>query len=113
MVIAGFVVVTTSNVLSGSVYEFLARPSRISVGLWGDVALSVSNTFTFQIGDTIIANAAQIFGAVLATSGQLGPAYPRDFFVQNEPGLAGQRLVLQISRGTGNLAWVVMITEVL
>lgn len=115
MYISGFVTATNTNVLSGSIYEFLARPSRISVGLWADVAISTGNVFTFQIGDTVIASAAQIFGNVLTTSGVLvnGPKFPEDFYIQNEPGLAGQRLVLQITRGTGNLAWAVIITEVL
>jgi hypothetical protein len=112
MVIAGFAVVSTANVLAGSVYEFLARPSRISVGVQSDVAISGGNVFTFQIGDVVIANAAQVFGAVLATAGRQGPVWPDDFLVQNEPGLAGQRLILNIVRGTGNLAWAVIITEV-
>jgi len=113
MYLSGFVAVTTANVLSGSVFEFLARPSRISVGVFTAVALSAANTFTFQIGDVIIANAAQVFDDVLATSGKEGPVFPDDFFIQNEPGLAGQRLVLQIARGTGNIAWAVIITEVI
>jgi hypothetical protein len=115
MIVAGFVTATTANVLSGSVFEFLARPARISVGLTNDVALSSGNTFTFQIGDTIIANAAQVFNrGFLTTSGvqDQGPKFPDDFFIQNEPGLAGQRLILQITRGTGNICWAVIITEV-
>jgi len=114
MYISGFVAATTSNVLSGNLFEFLARPSRISVGVWNDVALNAGNTFTFQIGDTVIASAVQVFGNVLTTSGVIinGPKYPDDFFIQNEPGLAGQRLILQVSRATGNTAWVVFITEI-
>jgi hypothetical protein len=115
MVLSGFVAVTTANVLSGSIFEFLARPSRISVAVWNDVAIVATNNFTFQIGDSVICSAAQIFGNVLTTSGVIrnGPAYPDDFFIQNEPGLAGQRLVLTIARATGNQAWCVIITEVI
>ena len=114
MYISGFVTASNPNVLSGSIYEFLARPSRISVGVWNDVAIASGNNFTFQIGDTVIASAAQVFGNVLTTSGVIvnGPKFPEDFYIQNEPGLAGQRLVLQINRITGNISWAVIITEV-
>lgn len=112
MYLSGFVVATNANVLSGSVFEFLKRPSRISVAVYTAVAISSGNTFNFQIADTVIAQNAQIFDEVLATSGKEGPYYPDDFFIQNEPGLAGDRLILQITRGTGNIAWAVMITEV-
>jgi hypothetical protein len=115
MYLSGFVTAANANVLAGTIFEFLARNSRISVGVVGDVALSASNTFTFQIADTVIASNAQIFGkGVLTTSGvqNLGPVFPDDFFIQNEPGLAGQRLTLQIARATGNLAWAVIINEV-
>lgn len=113
MYIAGFVTATTANVLTGSIFEFLKRPSRLSVGVYGDVALNAGNTFTFQIGDTVIANASQVMSGALTTSGQAEHLrFPDDYVIQNEPGLAGDRLVFQIARATGNLAWAVMITEV-
>jgi len=115
MYLSGFVTATNANVLSGTLFEFLSRNSRISVAVIGDVALSASNLFTFSIADTVIASNAQIFcKGLLTTSGvqNLGPVFPDDFYIQNEPGLAGQRLTLQISRATGNLAWAVIINEV-
>src|SRR5437867_11523889 len=115
MYLSGFVTTTTANVLSGSVFEFLKRPSRISVAVVSDVALSTGNSFTFQIGDQIVASSAQPFTyGLLTTSGvqNLGPIWPDHFHIQNEPGLAGDRLVLQITRGTGNIAWSCIIVEV-
>jgi len=112
VLISGFAVATTPNVLGGSIFEFVRRPSRISVAVVSDVAISAANLFTFQVGDTTICRDAQVFGEILATSGRQGPIYPDDFLIQNEPALAGDRLVLQILRGTGNLAWAVMVTEV-
>lgn len=113
MYISGFVAATTPNVLSGSIFEFLKRPSRVNIGVYSDVAINAGNTFTFQIGDTVIANAAVIFGGALTTSGQADHLrFPDDYVIQNEPGLAGDRMVLEITRAAGNLLWAVMITEV-
>lgn len=118
MMLSGLVTATTANVLTGSVYEFLKRPSRISVGTWCEIAAArtqsnVGNLFTFQIGDTIIANAAQVFNSTMVTSGVAKSlAFPDDFLIQNEPGLAGDRLVLQITRAADAIVWAVLITEV-
>lgn len=118
MMLSGVVSSTTANVISGSVYEFLKRPSRVSVGVKVEMsaARTVSNTgnlFTFQIGDTIIANAAQVFNWTMVTSGTAPSlVFPDDFLIQNEPGLAGDRLILQITRAADAIAWAVIITEV-
>lgn len=114
MVLAGFVSATNSNVLSGSIFEFVKRPSRISVGIWSDVAISAGNLYTFQIGDTVIGQNVQVFGNLLTTSGVInnGPKFPEDFLIQNEPALVGDRLILAITRGTGNISWAVIMTEV-
>lgn len=113
MYVAGFVTATTANVLTGSIFEFLKRPSRVSIGVYADVALNAGNTFTFQIGDTVIANAAQVFSGALTTSGQAEHLrFPDDYVIQNEPGLAGDRMVLAIARAAGNIMWAVQITEV-
>jgi hypothetical protein len=115
MFLAGFVAASTSNVLSGSIFEFLKRPSRVSIAVVGDVALNAGNLFSFQIADVLVAQNAQIFcNGLLTTSGvqNLGPKFPDDFFVQNEPGLSGDRLVLSITRATGNISWACQIIEV-
>ena len=116
--ISGLVTATTANVLSGSVFEFVKRPSRISVGLACEIAAArtqsnTGNTFTFQIGDTVIANAAQVFNETMVTSGVAKSLrFPDDFFIQNEPGLAGDRLILNVIRGADAIVWCVMMTEV-
>lgn len=114
MLMAGFVAVTTANVLAGTLFEFIKRPSRVSVAVLGDVAIAAGNTYTFQVGDTVIATAAQVFPAIVntATSFIVGIRYPDHYHIQNEPALAGDRLVLSIVRGTGNILWSVQIVEV-
>lgn len=111
MYLAGSVATTTANVLTGSIFEFLKRPSRISVGLQCNVAINVANTFSFEIQDQIVARDALIVGqGVIATSGYM--KFPDDYHLQNEPGLPGDRLTLQITRGTGVIIWSVIVTEV-
>ncbi len=110
MYISGFEAATNANVLSGSLFEFVRRPSRISIAVMNDVVVG-TNLFSFIIGDTTIARNAQIFGLTPAAGGR-PLTFPHDFFIQNEPALAGDRLVLSITRGTGNQFWAVIITEV-
>lgn len=118
MIIAGITALSLANALSGSVFEFVKRPSRISVGLRCELAAATTqsnagNFFTFQIGDTIIANAATVFNGTMVTSGVSETLrYPEDFFIQNEPALAGDRLILAITRAANAIAWCVMMTEV-
>jgi hypothetical protein len=118
MMLAGITAATLANALSGSVYEFVKRPSRISVGLAVEISAArtqsnAGNTFTFQIGDTIIANAAQVFNETMVTSGVAKSLrFPDDFFIQNEPALAGDRLILNIVRAADAIAWAVIINEV-
>lgn len=113
MLLSGFVAVTNSNVLAGSLFEFIKRPSRVSVATLADAALNAGNTFTFIIGDVAIARDAQVFGGALTTSGQAEHLrFPDDFLIQNEPALPGDRLVFAIARAAGNIMWAVIITEV-
>lgn len=114
MFLGGFVAATTANVLAGTLFEFLKRPSRINVGIVGDVAISAGNNWSFNIGDQIVVQTAQVFPVIVnANVGFLaGIEYPTHFWVQMEPGLAGDRLVLSITRATGNIFWAVQITEV-
>jgi hypothetical protein len=115
MVLQGLVTSSNANVLSGSIFEFLKRPSRISVGLASSLAPAAGTNYTFQIGDTIVAQNAVIFGRGVVTTngtGDPGPKFPDDFFIQNEPGLAGDRMVLSINVAGGTVTWCVIITEV-
>jgi hypothetical protein len=118
MMLAGITAASLANALAGSVYEFVKRPSRISVGLACELAAATTqsnagNIFTFQIGDTIIANAAVIFNETMVTSGVAKSLrFPDDFFIQNEPALSGDRLILAITRAANAIAWCVIINEV-
>lgn len=114
MLISGFVVATSVNVLQGSIFEFVKRPSRIDVAVASfDVALNAGNLFTFQIGDQVIAQNAQVFSYALTTSGSTDRLrYPDDYMIQQEPGLPGDRLILGVTRAAGTICWAVRITEV-
>lgn len=113
MLLSGFVTATTTNVLTGSIFEFARRASRVSVAVYGDVALNLGNLFSFTVGDQVIALNAQVFSGALTTSGQAEHLrWPDDFLIQNEPVLAGERLILEIVRATGNLSWAVIMVPV-
>jgi len=114
MYLSGFVVATNLNVLSGSIFEFVKRPSRIDVAVaCFDAALNAGNLFTFQIGDQVIAQNAQVFSYTLTTSGATDRMrYPDDYPIQQEPGLPGDRLILAVTRAAGSICWAVRITEV-
>jgi len=114
MVLSGFTALTNANVLIGSIFEFMKRPSRINVGLVTDVAINAGNTYTLTIGDQVVASAAVIFPGIVntATSFIVGVVWPDHFMVQNEPALAGDRIVLSIARAAGNIMWCVQVTEV-
>lgn len=113
MLIMGFTAVTNQSVLQGSIFEFLKRPSRISVAVVSDVLIATGNTFNFTIGDQIIASGAVVPPIVTSTAVfTAGLIWPDHYHIQNEPGLAGDRLVLSIARATGNIHWAVQITEV-
>lgn len=114
MLLAGFVAVTTANVLTGSIFEFIKRPARVSVAVLGDVAINAGNVYTFQIGDVVVASNAQVMPPVVntATSFIVGITYPNCYHIQNEPALPGDRLVLAVTRATGNIMWEVQVVEV-
>ena len=114
MLLAGFVAASNANVLAGTLFEFVKRPSRINVAVLGDVAINAGNLWSFTIGDQIVVSNAQVMPPVVntATSFIVGIKFPDDYHVQNEPALAGDRLVLSLTRATGNILWTVMITEV-
>jgi len=114
MLLAGFVAATNANVLSGTLFEFIKRPSRINVAVLGDAAINSGNLWSFTIGDQIVVSNAQVFPDTVntATSFIVGIRYPDHYHVQNEPALAGDRLVLSLTRAAGNIMWQVQITEV-
>ena len=114
MLISGFTAVTNANVVQGNLFEFLRRPSRVSVAVVSDVVVNPGNVFTFQMGDLVVATAALVMPKTVntVTSFIAGVVYPDDFLVQNEPGLANDRLVLSITRAAGNIMWAVQIIEV-
>lgn len=113
MLIMGFTALTNASVLAGSIFEFLKRPSRINVAVASDVLINAANTFSLSIGDQIICSNAVIPPIVTSSAVfTAGLIYPDHFFIQNEPGLPGDRLVLSIARSAGNLHWAVQITEV-
>lgn len=114
MVIQGFNAATSGNVLAGELFEFLRRPSRVSVAVVGDVAINVGNTWSFQIADRIVAQSEQVMPALVntGTSFIVGVVYPDHYHVQNEPGFPNDRLVLSVVRATGNIMWSVQIVEV-
>jgi len=114
MLISGFVVASSVNVMQGSLFEFIKRPSRVDVAVAAfDVALNGGNLFTFQIGDQVITQNAQVFSYALTTSGSTSLLrYPDDFMIQQEPSLPGDRLILGITRAAGSICWAVRITEV-
>lgn len=113
MLISGFVVASNVNVLQGSIFEFVKRPSRIDVAVAAfDTALGV-NLFSFQIGDQVVGQNCQVFSFALTTSGSTSLLrYPDDFMIQQEPALPGDRLILGITRAAGSICWAVRITEV-
>ncbi len=110
MYLAGLVVVTTANVLTGSIFEFLKRPSRINVGIRNLSAVVAGNTFSFEIQDQIIARDAVIVQQNLVPLDSL--RFPDDYPIQQEPGLPGDRLTFQITRSAGTTMWAVSVTEV-
>lgn len=114
MVLSGFTAVTNANVLIGSIFEFMKRPSRLNVGVASDVAINAGNTYTLTIGDQLVASAAVVFPVVVNTNVSFiaGILWPDNFMVQNEPALAGDRIVLSIARAAGNIFWCVQVTEV-
>lgn len=114
MLISGFTAVSNTNVLAGSLFEFVKRPARVSVAILGDVTINAGNLYTFQVADNVIISNGQVFPPVVntATSFIVGPVWPDNYHIQNEPALAGDRLVLSITRATGNILFSVMITEV-
>lgn len=108
MILAGFTAASATNVLGGSEFEFIARPSRVSVGVVGDSALNAGNLFTFQIGEVVIGRNVQVF----SSTGVDVLRWPTHFLIQNEPALPGQRMILRVDRAAGNILWAVNITEV-
>jgi hypothetical protein len=114
MLISGFVAASNSNVLAGSLFEFVKRPSRVSVAVLGDVTIAAGNLYTFQVADNVIVSNGQVWPDTVntATSFIVGIKFPDHFLIQNEPALAGDRLVLSVTRATGNILWAVQITEV-
>jgi hypothetical protein len=114
MLLSGFVAASNTNVIAGSIFEFIKRPTRIDVAVAEfTVALNAGNLFSFQIGDQVIAQNAQVFSYALTTSGATDRLrFPDDFFIQQEPALPGDRLILSITRAAGNICWVVRLTEV-
>ncbi len=114
MLLSGFVTASAANVISGSIFEFIKRPTRIDVACAAfDVALNAGNLFTFQIGDQVVAQNAQVFSYALTTSGATDRMrFPDDFLIQQEPSLAGDRLILSITRAAGTICWAVRLTEV-
>lgn len=115
MLLSGFVTASSANVLQGTLFEFVKRPSRVNVAVKSDVAINAGNLYSFTIGDQIIASNAVVFPGDVntATSYLSGIIWPDSFHIQNEPALAGDRLVLSITRAAGNILWEVHITEVL
>jgi len=115
MLIQGFTAATSANVLAGELFEFLRRPSRVSVAVMSDVALNAGNTWSFQIADRTIAQGEVIMPPAAvntATSFIAGIIYPDNYHIQNEPGFPNDRLVLGITRAAGNILWSVQIIEV-
>lgn len=115
MVIQGFVAATNSNVLSGQLFEFIRRPSRVSVAVMSDVAINSGNTWSLQIADRIIGSGNTVMppNAVnTATSFIAGLLYPDQYHVQNEPAFPQDRITLSIVRAAGNILWSVQIIEV-
>ena len=114
MLISGFTAASNTNVLAGSLFEFVKRPSRVSVGVIGDVTINAGNLYTFQVADNVIVSNGQVMPPIVntATSFIVGLVYPDHFYIQNEPALPGDRLVLAVTRAAGNVIWTVLITEV-
>lgn len=116
MLMQGFVALSNANVLAGTLFEFITRPSRVSVAVVSDVAINSGNTWTLQIADRVIvpngAGTVQPPQINSATSVIVGVVYPDSYHVQNEPGFPGNRLVLAIVRAAGNIMWSVQIIEV-
>jgi hypothetical protein len=111
--ISGFSLGPVTNVLFDSVWEFLSVPSLVSVAVVYPAAISASRTWSFFLGARLIAQNVVAFGRVLTVEGVLSesPMWPRDFYIRDEPGLAGERLVLSVSAAV-NYRWAVFITEV-
>lgn len=114
MLLSGFTAASLANAISGSIFEFIKRPSRIDVAVAAfDVALNAGNLFSFQIGDQVITQNAQVFSYALTTSGATDRLrFPDDFLIQQEPALPGDRLILSITRAAGTICWAARVTEV-
>jgi len=114
VLIMGFTAATNANVLVGSIFEFVKRPSRIHVAVASDVTINAGNLFTLTIGDQVITTASVVPPKTVntATSFISGLDWPDDYHIQNEPALAGDRVVLSITRAAGNIMWAVQMIEV-
>ena len=114
MLILSQVTASSTNVLAGSIFEFIKRPSRVSVAVSGRIVPVIGNIWSFQIGDVVVAQNAVVQTSRAVTIA-LGSAieWPKDFLLQNEPALPGDRLVLAITVGSADtIAFAVVVTEV-
>lgn len=113
MLVAGGTISQGGNIFAGSVWEFLRRPSLVSFGIVRSAAIALTPTVSFFVGSRLAA-VFNIFGQSVTVAGSLqnGPKFPEDFYVINEPGVAGDRLQAVSTGSSGVTAWALIITEV-
>ena len=96
---------TTTNVLTGSLAEFIRAPSLLEIGLvddtQGEQRVTVTSGADVLLEESSISRQARV------------PVYPDDFLIR-DTAMPGDRLVVKV-RNTGaasrNLYWAVRITE--
>lgn len=102
---------SSGNVLLGSIFEFLKRPSKIEVAFVGPVAGTITDvTARFSVGDSIITDPPSPVRSEVAAG--RGPIIPDDISIATV-GLPGDRLSLEFQNTTAGaivVTWWVRIS---
>lgn len=103
--------------LATETWQFLRAPSLVSLGVWpvSVSALSALRNYSFYVAGRKVVDQAIIWPSIILIEGvrKTGPKFPSDFYVIDEPGMAGDRLVLEVSlNATVFIGFVLIITEV-